>query len=238
MFNNNLKSVPTPPNKLGFTLAEVLITLVIIGVIAAITVPSLINKTNNQETVAKLKKAYSTLAQAVKLSEIDNGSTDNWDYSLSSENFYKQYLKKYVINTKEFGYVDLESLGIKYYWPNGTEIGSGYELYGGLYRFILNDGISIYFGNSYDTFRALYVDINGAKKPNKMGKDLFVFSIQKDYKFTPYGFGNSNQSFGTVANRDVLKGTNSHACAKDKYGFWCAALIMTDSWQIKSDYPI
>ena len=48
----------------GFTLAEVLITLVIIGVIAAITVPTLINKTQNQEYVSKLKKAYSTFTQA------------------------------------------------------------------------------------------------------------------------------------------------------------------------------
>ena len=48
----------------GFTLAEVLITLVIIGFIAAMTIPTLINKTNNQEYVSKLKKAYSTLSQA------------------------------------------------------------------------------------------------------------------------------------------------------------------------------
>ena len=50
-------------NKSAFTLAEVLITLVIIGVIAAITVPTLINKTNKQEYGSKLKKAYSTLSQ-------------------------------------------------------------------------------------------------------------------------------------------------------------------------------
>ena len=48
----------------GFTLAEVLITLVIIGVIAAMTIPTLMNNTNKQEYVSKLKKAYSTLSQA------------------------------------------------------------------------------------------------------------------------------------------------------------------------------
>ena len=52
--------------KIAFTLAEVLITLVIVGVIAALTIPSMINKTNNQETVSRLKKAYSTLAQATQ----------------------------------------------------------------------------------------------------------------------------------------------------------------------------
>ncbi len=48
----------------GFTLAEVLITLVIIGVIAAITIPPLMNKTNEQDTVVAVKKAYSILSQA------------------------------------------------------------------------------------------------------------------------------------------------------------------------------
>ena len=48
----------------GFTLAEVLITLVIVGIIAAMTIPTLINKTNNQEYVSRLKKTYSTMAQA------------------------------------------------------------------------------------------------------------------------------------------------------------------------------
>ena len=46
----------------GFTLAEVLITLVIIGVIASMTIPTLMNKTNKQEYVSRLKKAYSTLS--------------------------------------------------------------------------------------------------------------------------------------------------------------------------------
>ncbi len=73
--NLNNKLVDTPPlssplgeeeqlqkkYSCGFTLAEVLITLVIIGVIAALTLPSLINKTNNQETVSKLKKLIQLL---------------------------------------------------------------------------------------------------------------------------------------------------------------------------------
>ena len=57
----------------AFTLAEVLITLVIIGVIAAITIPSLINKTNEQETVVAVKKAYSILSQAYQRIVAENG---------------------------------------------------------------------------------------------------------------------------------------------------------------------
>ncbi|MDD3237319.1 MAG: prepilin-type N-terminal cleavage/methylation domain-containing protein [Candidatus Gastranaerophilales bacterium] len=61
--------------KKAFTLAEVLITLVIIGVIAAITIPSLLNKTNQQEYRVGAKKAYSVLSQAAQHYYADTGQT-------------------------------------------------------------------------------------------------------------------------------------------------------------------
>jgi len=51
-------------NKKGFTLAEVLITLVIIGVVVAMTIPNVINNSKKQEYSAKFKKFYSTMKQA------------------------------------------------------------------------------------------------------------------------------------------------------------------------------
>ena len=50
--------------KKAFTLAEVLVTLGIIGVVAAMTMPTLINNTGNEKYVAKLKKVQSLLGQA------------------------------------------------------------------------------------------------------------------------------------------------------------------------------
>ena len=64
--------------KLAFTLAEVLITLGIIGVVAALTLPALISNYKKQETTARLKKFYSTMSQAIILSENDNGSSKEW----------------------------------------------------------------------------------------------------------------------------------------------------------------
>ena len=57
----------------AFTLAEVLITLGIIGVVAAMTLPSLINNTEKQERREALKKAYSVLQQALLMYQKDNG---------------------------------------------------------------------------------------------------------------------------------------------------------------------
>ena len=76
-----------------FTLAEILITLGIIGVVAAITIPSLMTAHKKHVTGAKLKKSVSTLNQAIKLSESENGELETWDKSLDQEEFINIYLR-------------------------------------------------------------------------------------------------------------------------------------------------
>lgn len=68
-------------NYSGFTLAEVLITLGIIGVVAALTMPSVINNYKEKETIAKLKKTYSVLSQAYITASNKYGSPDEWTWS-------------------------------------------------------------------------------------------------------------------------------------------------------------
>jgi len=63
----------------GFTLAEVLITLGIIGIIAEMTIPTLVQKADERAIIVALKKNYSVLSSAYKLAENDEGTPDNWD---------------------------------------------------------------------------------------------------------------------------------------------------------------
>ena len=62
----------------AFTLAEVLITLGIIGTVAAFTLPTLISKYQEHVIISKYKKMYSTLANAYNLAIAENGSPDQW----------------------------------------------------------------------------------------------------------------------------------------------------------------
>ena len=81
----------------GFTLAEVLITLGIIGVVAALTLPSVINNYRKQELITRLKKSYTVINQSIKLAEVDNGEFENW-YSvdeLGRTEYVNRYIKKY-----------------------------------------------------------------------------------------------------------------------------------------------
>ena len=82
--------------KSGFTLAEVLITLGIIGVVAALTMPVLIANYRKQQTVTQLKKVYSALQQSIQFSQANYGDIDSWDWSLGGSDFFEKYLSKFM----------------------------------------------------------------------------------------------------------------------------------------------
>lgn len=85
--------------KAAFTLAEVLITIGIIGVVAAITLPGLITSYQKNATAVKVEKFYSMINQAVRLSMVDNGEPESWDlpekafHYTSNVNYFNQYLR-------------------------------------------------------------------------------------------------------------------------------------------------
>ena len=75
--------------KAAFTLAEVLITLGIIGVVAALTMPVLIENHKKQVIISKLDKAYSTISNAYVLAKESNGDMENWglvEYQSATKN--------------------------------------------------------------------------------------------------------------------------------------------------------
>ena len=110
----------------GFTLAEVLITLGIIGVVAALTIPTLMTAHKKHVTAAKLKRAVSSINQAIKLSESENGEVENWDRTLPQNEFIDKYFRPYMKITQVCNPVT--DCGYKSTAPwiylNGTERGA------------------------------------------------------------------------------------------------------------------
>lgn len=99
--------------KKGFTLAEVLITLGIIGVVAALTLPAIVQEHRQKSLEAGLARFYSTINQAFIASEIDNGEQRYWVYNDNSCEFFEKYLKKYLQITRyECGYYNKVSEGV------------------------------------------------------------------------------------------------------------------------------
>ena len=211
--------------KFGFTLAEVLITLGIIGVVAALTMPTLLTKINEKIMVNKLKKFYSTMAQAIKLNEQENPGT-----------FYTidHMLDTFTIKTICTG-SDTSCAPKTYKYYNGGNADWGVkdqQLEKANYA-ILADGSIIRYTpkvstngiNSgqcdgvFGTSEALStvcsevsVDLNGNKLPNTLGKDVFYFYIT---------------SLGVVPFGDKAS-TQKDASFKDckSKGIGCAAYVL------------
>lgn len=81
--------------KKAFTLAEVLITLGIIGIVAAMTLPVVIGNYQKKVTAAKVKKFYSMFNQAFQLAQLEFGEYKYWEIADNSDLYYK-YLKNYI----------------------------------------------------------------------------------------------------------------------------------------------
>lgn len=229
--------------KIAFTLAEVLITLGIIGVVAALTLPALINNYQKKQTVTRLQKAFSILSEAVKRSEVEHGETKYWDFTLSGTDFYNIYLKKYVSKT---GATTLENYPKKIaYKALNPELETSSRTFLNDKTLIvqLADGILLYITgerpqSALGDYISVGIDVNGFQNPNQFGKDAFFLQISPVYGVHPHGANPSlSESYGEF-DRDTLINANRYlACNKEKEGHWCAALIMGDGWQIKKDYP-
>jgi prepilin-type N-terminal cleavage/methylation domain-containing protein len=212
----------------AFTLAEVLITIGIIGVVSALTIPTLIKNYQKKVTVEKLKVAYSILSQAVETSKQDNGDLSTWSLQLSSADFANIYILPYLKDWSKIPAYQAYTRG------NGGEIPPFNWNTSQLYA--LSNGMVISLNNDCEQLLQITVDINGKAKPNYMGKDIFIFTISyAKNKLTPYGNHRNGLS------RTFLAQTSGHACSKDAKGQYareyCAGLIMVDGWKISDDYP-
>ena len=163
--------------KTGFTLAEVLITLGIIGVVAALTLPTLSNNAQAQANAAKLSSTISALENAfgIILTTDESDPLELHDITYgNNENFYS----KIADNLKTLG-TEIPSITYSVTVPSNTVFmtKSGAIVYIEDNRTAANDdangNVDYYYGN-------LYIDVNGEAKPNVLGKDLFSFHLGED----------------------------------------------------------
>lgn len=228
--------------KMAFTLAEVLITLGIIGIVAEITIPILIANVQKQQYVASYKKAYTILAQALLGIAQDNGCSGNlactgiFDESSSStqtasENIVTALSSKLKI-PQNCGWNNTATADLcltpKQYLANisGTTGTTGVH-------FTTADGIgfSMYdlTGNcslsSEMLCATVFIDINGTKKPNIQGRDGFLLYIKTTGNIIAHGY---NGTWLSDSN------TESSNCRTDirSAGMGCSARIIEEGWQM------
>lgn len=176
--------LPTNAKK-GFTLAEVLITLGIIGIVAAMTIPQLQNTLRKQRMRTQFLKSYSSLQQVFKKMEADDVVLDSSVYGSNSGRFFFREVEKYVKPLQ----VCFQNRGI-YSYPCYNHAGSAkYKNLTGTAsipntkfddgQIVLMDGTLLLFESpTAGSPIIIFVDINGYEKlPNRLGYDLFAFQF-------------------------------------------------------------
>ncbi len=234
----------------AFTLAEVLITLGIIGVVAALTIPGLLVKYQKQVTAKRLEQTYSILYQAVMHAQADYGDMGNWDVNQNflspsapdsnqsngrelAKEFAQTYITPYLKYTNKPDIVNLKSKGYSSY---KTKDGREYMKNASSYYIIeLSNGTTLfvnYNGNNGKlTYPVIFVDVNGKNNPNILGRDFFMFSVDSvnAMKLTPCGYEKDREELLELCSK------NSSGNLYDNLN--CTGLIAKDGWEIKDDYP-
>ncbi len=231
---NQIKTIQSNHSlkKAAFTLAEALITLGIIGVVAALTLPSLIQHNIEKQRVAQLKKAYSELSQAYNLAVEEFGAPAEWGmggmYEEKSHYIMATNMKKFLKLSKDC--VDMTQLLVEKNCGYKGAYAVSYDYNGGIRKLvILNDGTMVafrsYTGECNMNFGAIKnvcgeigIDLNGTTPPNRNGQDKFDIFMTNN-KLVPAGIKGGLLEFERACNRAVdlpypdYSKDNMYACA-------------------------
>ena len=294
MKESNLES-PPPKQKssklrfyTGFTLAEVLITLGVIGIVAVLTIPQIIDSYNKKAWAAQLQKTVSTLEQGFQKMLADDGveliadthvlqSIQIWHNGYGSENAtgvdekgtstgelpIEKNLSKYFKIVEFMSGQDAQKKGY-----NALSIKGDWNL-GRNAQFILSDGsmvsTSFLFKNSYRTLTAeecalvkakggkmcvmqgyFYIDVNGLRGPNRIGRDIFAFFLsERGYLYPNGGIDYALYSAKGGDYSSKYWRTNYNMCGEpgkqptfestytdEHSGILCAARVVENGWVI------
>ena len=220
----------------AFTLAEVLVTLGIIGVVAAMTLPTLIESHNRQVVETRLEKFYSTINQAIVRAEVDFGDRSDW------------YQDTNNIETDENGKPINGSSGVEKWWntylaPYVKTVGIDYD--NGLPVFKFADGSCLKANQAtamrdwiyYTTSRDRCIKMAGSEE-NSRGVCSFSFMYVPTAD-SPYFYKKGFEPYKSGWN-----GTESglyNACKKSDNKMdksLCGALIQYNGWKIPKNYPL
>ena len=225
--------------KTAFTLAEVLITLGIIGIVAALTLPTLIQNHANKVVETRLMKFYSAINQAITLAEVDYGDRTYW---------YAKYddLEKDAQGRPVTGKSDREKWVNKYLAPYMKITETKYTS-GGTPVFHFADGGAFAYThetsiNDWMFYTQEYTKCLGSKRVvDVLGICAFRFHYNPvsdnpgwanagRRTFEPYKFAWD----GTLEG--LINGNSEYKCTKDN-GHYCTAYIQYNGWKIPEDYP-
>ena len=211
----------------AFTLAEVLVTLGIIGVVSAMTVPTLMQNYQRQSYVTQLHKVYNELNQATLRYQTDRNALNLKEAGLTSQAAAENFIESNFKIVQKCGSNKTPCFASSYKKIAGT---SPIGWYTPRTNYIIASGTAI--GVSYrpvgDVLLELYVDTNGAKGPNITGRDIFAMFIYNNGIIDDYSENT------TAPITEAARNTNyTDGCAADTTSWHgCLGKVINDNWQM------
>ncbi len=223
----------------GFTLAEVLITLGIIGIVASMTLPTIVQKYRNHVVETRLKKFYTIFNQAIRLAEAEYGDKKDWfidasgvdldedgnpiEDSAKIDLWFKTYLSNFIVLNKK-----IDTRGqILYYLADGTAFQLGTDGNPSL-RDIL-----FYPGNPEKCVGSL----NETRGVCAFWFEYCPSCTGGDWKFL-YDKGLEPGKYAWDGTLNDLLHDSLRGCAEvAQGGNYCTAFIQYNGWKITKDYP-
>ena len=208
--------------RVAFTLAEVLITLGIIGVVAALTIPTLLANHRKQVAVTRMQKFYTTFNQAILLAENKYGEIEYWDNAdlftpSGSGDWFNKYLAEFFTSK------DIEVLEKNNYtsWIKLAD-GSAFGIRFGIQSTETNFDM-YFFPNASDIAKCMVNTLQNIG--SCCGRKYFTFHFTPQSGLKPYGY-----QLGMRRDQLIEK-------CRDNDANYCTAIIMLDGWKISNDYP-
>lgn len=231
----------------AFTLAEVLITLGIIGIVAALTMPALMANWRKQVVETRLKKFYSTMNQLILLSEVDNGPKEFWEeqpkitYDVDEDGnqdrtqeskmvpWFNKYIKPYINSIDATVDEKLYTGRVLVRFPDGSAALIGAQ--------------SWYFWPEAKNYKtALNSNNKGIIDQSHVGTKVFTFFFQPYEKSQKYHYKKGVEPYKVNWNgkREMLLDDDSIGCKEHVTNerAYCTALIQMNGWRIPKDYPL
>ena len=246
----------------GFTLAEILIALGILGAIAAMTVPQFAANIHNQTNASRLSAIVSDYENIFGMMLLKEDKESLWETEFGQASNMAQMktaLEKYtkVVKTGRFSYPScggnnggaVSSLIIPATYANDSPIVQSMQTFktinGGtlnimyVFAYSIPSGAIFFLSGNAGPTETMYIDVNGTDKPNTFGRDVFTFALGADGHLYPYGSSKAAELLG-LSNPTTQTWNNTSAsvpyrCTGTGYnGQGCTARLIENNY--KMDY--
>lgn len=241
--------------KLAFTLAEVLIVIGILGIVAEMTIPTLISSTDKQVETTQLKKFYSVFAEGMKTYMANEGCNDlactglfegkrqdaTWEAKVDADirktfkivkscDSYTTGCNKPLVSLSKAPATDSFYYGHSFITADGFLFMIYDTQSSNCQNNIVADPSAKLSGNC----GTVYVDINGPKRPDTWGRDIFNFYIANDGSIFPNSGAEVAKLGGTLwsTNPADCGSPGSSSIPAVASGGGCSARIMEEAWKM------